>query len=44
MNIRHLLDISLKIGNNGNPKTNFIFWNFKDQEKQGQIYIYIGQT
>jgi hypothetical protein len=23
----------LKIGNNGNSKTNFIFWNFKDHEK-----------
>jgi hypothetical protein len=27
------LDSFLKLGNNENTKTNFIFWNFKDQEK-----------
>jgi hypothetical protein len=40
MNICHLLhfekkklDFKNKMGNNGNTKTNLIFWNFKDQEK-----------
>ncbi len=40
MNIYHLLKIlkrkikkKIQIGKNGNRKTKFIFWNFKDQKK-----------